>query len=259
MEEEKLAAEEKRKKRTKLVAVMVVLIVLGIALYAVPIFLYPDNIILDDSLTGSNSHTTEQVLTIDKGTYEVWMTTSLWSWFMLDQPIVFVNQTDGQPIDVDYLLGGDTRNIEGEDCRHFATFDISEKTDYNISITAGVMALGVPGTERVFVVEERPSSYAVIQWSGILAILVGIMGVIVLLVLIAVTHSEENHWKKKFTQPQPPPPGQQPMYPPPPGQQPMYPPPPGQQQPYYPPPQGQPPAYESQPQPPPPRKGRSQY
>ena len=146
MEDEVTEAEEKKKSKVRLIAVMTLLVVLGIALYVTPLFLYPDNVVYDDSLREVNAHTTNAQLTIEEGTYEVWMTRSLWSWFNLDMPIVHVNGTTGQPLPIDYEINGDTRNIEGDECRHFATFTVREKTTYNITVTAGQLSLGIPGT-----------------------------------------------------------------------------------------------------------------
>ena len=256
-------AEEKKKSKVRLIAVMTLLVVLGIALYVTPLFLYPDNVVYDDSLREVNAHTTNAQLTIEEGTYEVWMTRSLWSWFNLDMPIVHVNGTTGQPLPIDYEINGDTRNIEGDECRHFATFTVREKTTYNITVTAGLLSLGIPGTERVYVVEERPAAYSPMQWAGGLIILAGIVGVVVLMVIIAMVSSEERKKERMRQSPPPstyPPPGYVPYPPqqqpppynqyPPPQQPPPYPP-PQQQPPPYPPPQQQPPTYPPQQQPPP--------
>ncbi len=259
MDEEADEGEARRKGRMKLVGVMALLIVLGIALYVTPIFLYPDNIVYDDTLGTSNNHTTRTQLTLEEGTYEVWMTTSLWSWLYLDQPLVYVNSSTGGELNIDYEFDGDDRTIEGDDCRHFATFKVRDASSYNITIIAGVMDVGFPGTEQVYVVEERPSAYAPLQWMGIIVILVGVMGVALFLILIAMTSSEE---KRKERQRQAPPPGTYPPpgYPPypPPVQQPppygQYPPP--QQPPPYPPPGQQPPPYPPQGHQPPPGQYR---
>lgn len=279
MDEEETRVEDKRKSRIRLLGVMGVLIAVGIALYALPIFMYPDNVVHDDTLSDANSHTTDATLDLHKGTYEVFMTTSLWSWFYLDQPLVSVNGSGSQTVHVDYVMGGSERSIEGDDCRHFATFEIEQRGEYDVSITAGVMDLGIPGTERVYVVEERPTLYAPLQWSGILVILLGIVGLSIILFLMAMSATDEKRAAGQRAQVPPPaypPPGyapyppqqqpppypypqqQPPPYPPPQGHPPMYPPPQGQPPPY-PPPQGQPPPYQPPPQPPPERKGRSKY
>ena len=243
--EDEVNEAEKKKSKVRLIAVMTLLIVLGIALYVTPFFLYPDNVVYDDSLSLGNAHTTYAQLTIEEGTYEVWMTRSLWSWLYLDMPIVHVNDTTGQTLRIAYEVNGDTRNIEGDECKHFATFTVREKTTYNITVTAGLLSLGIPGTERVYVVEERPVAYSPMQWAGGLMILVGIVGIIVLMVLIAMVSSEERKKERMRQNPPPsayPPPGYVPY---PPQQQPppytQYPPP--QQPPPYPPPQQQPPPY----------------
>jgi flagellar basal body-associated protein FliL len=269
MEDEATEAEQKRKSRMRLIAVMMLLIVLGIALYATPIFLYPDNVIYEGTLSEANGHTTNAQLTIEKGTYEVWMTTSLWSWFYLDMPLVHVNSTTDGPIHIDTVLRGDDRTIQGDECRHFTTFIIDEKATYNVTVIAGLMALGIPGTERVYIVEERPAAYAPMQWAGILMILVGILGIILLMLMAALVSSEERKKERIRQSPPPgtyPPPGYAPYPPqqapppysqyPPPQQQPPYPP-PGQQQPPYPPPgQQQPPYPPPGQQQPPPGQGR---
>lgn len=244
MEEEETEADKRKKGRMRLVAVMLVLTVIGVALYFAPIFLYPDNVVHSDTLGETNDHSTQAQLTLEKGTYEVWMTTSLWSWLYLDQPIVHVNTTVGGGVDVDYIFAGDDRTIEGDDCRHFASFVVRERTTCNITVIAGMMDIGMPGTERVYVVEERPSAYAPMQWMGIIVMIGGIMGLVIILLLISFTSSEE---RKRERLGQTPPPGMyphpgHPPYPPP--QQPpygQYPPP--QYPPPYPPPQQRPPAY----------------
>jgi hypothetical protein len=268
MNEEKTGEEDKRRSRMRLLAVMGVLIVVGIALYALPIFLYPDNFVHDATLSDANSHTTDATLDLQEGTYEVFMTTSLWSIFYLDQPLVSVNGSGNRTVHVDYVMGGSERSIEGDDCRHFATFEIGQRGEYDVSITAGVMELGIPGTERVYVVEERPSMYAPLQWSGILVILLGIVGLSIILVLMAMTATDEKRTagpRAPVPPPAYPPPGyapypqqQPPAYQYPQQQPPPYPPPQGQP-PMYPPPQGQPPPYQPPPQPPHERKGRSKY
>ncbi len=267
MTEEESEEDLRRKGRIKLVLVMLVLVILGIALYVTPIFLYPDNIVHSDTLGELNDHTTEVQLTLDEGTYEVWMTTSLWSWLYLDQPIVYVNASDGPPVDVDYVFDGNDRSIEGDDCRHFATFRLDEETTCNISVTAGIMDVGIPGTERVHIMEERPPAYAPLQWMGILVIIVGIMGIIIIGVLVALTDSDKKRKERHAQAPPPgayPPPGyapyppqQQPPYNyyPPPQQPPPYPP-PQQQPPPYPPPQQHPPPYPPPSQGPPPGQPR---
>jgi len=255
MDDEATEAVEKKKSRMRLMAVMMLLIVLGIGLYATPIFLYPNNVVYEDSLSDFNAHTTNTQITLEEGTYEVWMTTSLWTWFNLDQPLVYVNSTTEGPIHIDTVLRGDDRTIEGDECRHFATFTIKEKATYNVTVIAGLMALGIPGTENVYVVEERPAAYAPMQWAGIIMVMVGVVGIILLMILAAFISSEE---RKKERIRQSPPPG---AYPPP-GYMP-YPP---QQQPppysQYPPPQQPPPYPPPQQQPPPPgqeRRGPPQY
>jgi len=244
MENEDAPAGDRKDNRNKVIAIMLLVIVVGAVLYVLPMLMYPDNVVHDASLTDANSHSTKEQLDIAAGTYEVWMSTSFWSWFNLDTPEVYVNESaSGQPVVVDYLYDDDRRSFEGEECRRFAKFDLERDTAVNISITAGVISLGIPGSERVFVVEERPTAYAPMQWSGILTIIAGISILIIYLALLSMKSSEE---KKRQAQPQPPqyPPAYPPPYPPqyptyPPQQPPpynQYPPPPQGQ---YPPPQGQ--------------------
>jgi flagellar basal body-associated protein FliL len=249
MDDEVTEEASKKGGNMRWVAVTAILVVLGIAIYVSPILMYPDNIVHDDTLGTSNDHSTQAQLTLEEGTYEVWMTTSFWSFFLLDQPIVYVNDSLGKELNVDYRLNGDERSINGDDCRQFASFRVREKGTYNVTVIAGVMDLGIPGTEQVYVVEERPPAYAPLQWTGILVILVGATGLILLLILMAMASSEE---KKKERQRQGPPPG---TYPPPgypPYPPPMQPPPPYSQ---YPPPQ-QPPPYPPPGQQPPPGQYR---
>jgi len=240
MEEGDAPTGERKDKRTMVMAIMLMVVVLGAVLYVVPIFIYPDNVVHDASLTDANSHTTNKQLDIDAGTYEVWISTSFWSWFNLDTPEVYVNDSNsGRSVDVDYLYDDDRRSFDGEECRRFARFDIDGDTVINISITAGVISLGIPGSERVYVVEERPAAYAPMQWSGILLIITGISILIIYLALLAMKSSEEK--KRQADRERPP--QYPPQYPPP------YPPqyPPYQPQGY---PQQQPPPYNQYPPPP---------
>jgi hypothetical protein len=243
MGDEDQEAVRRRRTRIRLIVVMVVLVLVGVALWAMPVFTYPDNIVHSDTLNEGNDHTTEAQVTLDEGTYEVWMTTSIWSWMYLDTPVVHVNDSYGGRVYVDDIYGGDDRTIEGDDCQHFATFEIEEAGTYNVSVTAGFMDdMGMPGTERVYIVEERPSAYASMQWSGITVIAVGLLGATIVIILMALETSERKKREKPPAQPQA-------RYPPP--AYPNYPP---QQQPYhgqYPPPQAPPPYPPPQQGPPP--------
>jgi hypothetical protein len=246
MDEEESPEEQSKLGRNKLIVLMAVLFIVGLGLYLTPIFVYPDVVVHEAALTESNSHTTHAQLDLDKGNYEVWMSRSLWSFFNLDQPLVSVNDSTGQSLHVDYRLGGDDRNIDGIEARHFATFRINERATYNVSVTAALMSLGIPGSEQVFIVEERPALYAPMQWTGILMMVVGIIGFLIIMVMIAFTSSEERKERMRkapppgtypppqypqYQQPQQPPAGygqyppQQPPYQPPPPSYPQYPPP----------------------------------
>jgi flagellar basal body-associated protein FliL len=245
MEDEETPEDTTKKNRIKLVVIMVVLTLLGAVIYSIPIFVYPDNIVHDDSLSEFNSHTTNAQLTLEEGRYEVWLSTSILSWFNLDMPLVHVNDTTGQPLNVDYTTSGDDRNIEGTECRHFATFRIREEGTYNVTIIAPLMSMGIPGTEEVFVVEERPTAYSALQSTGILLMVVGMIGVVLLLILMSITSTEEKRAQIRKAQPPGtyPPPAYAPYQQQPPPGYPQYP-----SQP--PPPQGYP-QYPNQPQPPP--------
>ena len=240
----------------KLVVVLVVLVILlGVALIVVPIAMYPNVIVYDDRATPANEFTVSDFVELEPGTYEVWTTTSLFGIFGLDQPIVHVNDTAGDPVEVDDIFAGDDRRIDGRSCQHFATFEIEDKGDYEITVIAGMLAMDITGSTDVYVLEERPSAYGIIQWSGILLLLAGI---VLLLVVAFLRWSQgaderERQRRERAAQmpPQHPPPGY-PPYPPqgqPPPQYPQYPP----QQ--YPPQQPPPPPPGYQPYPPPPPQG----
>ncbi|UCC93308.1 MAG: hypothetical protein JSW25_01145 [Thermoplasmata archaeon] len=257
MEEEESQVDKRKQSRMRLVSIMVLLLLLGIGLYVMPIFLYPDNIVHEDSLSDFNNHTTNAQVTMEKGTYEVWMSTSFWTWFSLDRPVVSVNDTTGQPLHVDYELGNDERSIDGTECKHFATFTVSGKGDYNVTVVALLNSLGMPGSEKVYVVEERPASYAPMQWAGIIMIIVAIIGFIVILVLVSLTSSEEKQKRMRAQQPPggypPPGYGQYPQQHPPAGYG-QYPP---QQPPPPPPQQPPPPGYSPYPPQQPPQQGQA--
>ena len=233
----------------KMVVVLIVLIIiLGVALIFVPMVVYPDVIVYEDRATPTNMYTTNDMVELDAGTYEVWTTTSFFGWFGLDQPIVYVNDTAGDPVDVKSHFNGDDRRIGGSSCQHFATFDIEEKGYYNVTIIAGLLAMDITGTTDVYVLEARPTAYGAMQWSGIF--LIG-AGIVILAAVAFIRYSrgaderERQRREKAAHMPPPYPPQGYPPYPPQ-GQ-----PPPQYQQ--YPPPQYPPP------QPPPPPSGYQQY
>ncbi len=237
----------------RLVVVLIVLVILlGIALIIVPMVVYPDVIVHEDRATPTNGYITNDWVELEPGTYEVWTTTSFFGFFGLDQPIVYVNDTAGSPIDVDDIFSGDDRRIDGRSCQHFATFEIKERGDYNVTIIAGLLAMDLTGTTDIYVLEERPAAYGAMQWSGLLLILAGV----VIMVAVAfirwskgADERERQRRERAAQMPPPYPPQGYPPYPPqgrPPPQYQQYPPP------QYPPPQPPPPQPGYQPYPPPP-------
>lgn len=64
MEEGVTTDESSKKGRIRWVVVMAILVVVGIAVYASPILMYPDNIVHDDTLCASNNHSTQAHLTL---------------------------------------------------------------------------------------------------------------------------------------------------------------------------------------------------
>jgi flagellar basal body-associated protein FliL len=253
VDEENVGEQGKKGKvKVKLLTIMLVLIVLGVVIYVTPIFLYPDNVVHRGSLNEANSHTNNAQISLEKGTYEVWMSMSFLSWLNLDQATVTVIDPSNSSIDVDHRFGGDTRNIDDTEVRHFATFIIDEKATYNITVTATDLDLGFGGGLTVMVVEERPAAYSPLQWTGILLMVIGIIGIVIVLILYVI--ADEDDMKKKIRQNAPPPGAYPPVYPP---AQPQQPPPPG----YAPPPPQQPPPPGYAPYPPqqPPPPGYAPY
>jgi hypothetical protein len=239
------------------ILLMVLIVVIGAVLIILPMLVYPDVMVMEDRATPSNGYTTVDEVELEPGTYEVWTTTSFFGIFGLDQPVVYVNDSSGGAIDVDNILNGDDRSIDGENCQHFATFEIETQGYYNVTVIAGLLAMDLTGTTDVYVLEARPPAYAGMRWSGILLVLVGV----VLLAAVAVlrwskgSEERERARREKAAQMPPPfPPYGYPPYPPqgpPPPQYPPYPPP---QPPQSPPPP--PPGY--RPYPPPPRQAPPQ-
>ena len=162
----------------RIILILVMLVLLGVGLIATPMIMYPDNIQYEDTVDSTNNFTTQGTVTLEPGTYEVWTTTSWFGWFDLDTPLVYVNETDGTKLAVDYISSGDHRDIKGEECQHFATFEVESKRTYNLTIVASMMSMDLAGRTEVYVLEERPAAYAAMQWSGILLVVLGILAVI---------------------------------------------------------------------------------
>jgi hypothetical protein len=239
--------------RKRLVVVIVLLIVLGIAMWVTPVLVYPDNVVHSDSLNLNNGHTSTASIDLEPGTYEVWMSTNFFTWFDLDRPGVYINASDGTPVRVTSDNSRDERSIDGNECEISHRFTIDERGTYVVTITAGLMYMDSPFSPQVYVMEERPVAYAPLQWGGGLLVIAALFVLTVIFIMDQYKKSETKRRQRQQQMPPMapyPPPGYAPY---PPYQQPppygQYPPP--QQPPPYPPPGGQPPPGQARPPPPP--------
>jgi hypothetical protein len=153
----------------------VLLIIVGIVLIVLPMLTMPQEIVHRDNLNEANNHSTQARLVLEPGDYEVWMTETFWSWFNLDQPLVFVNTSTGVPIHVNSIVEGDTRKFDGNDCKLFATFEIETRDTYDVTIEGSFLTASFPWGNSLYVAEARAPAYAALQWSGALLLILGLV------------------------------------------------------------------------------------
>ena len=186
----------------------------GIGLIILPYVSIPTNVVMHDTLGPSNDHATVQDVWLEPGDYEIWMTETFWSNFAIDYPVVNVNHSSGEPVHI-YMHGdGPDRTIEGDRCRQFALFTIDDKGYYTVVVVAGFMVLGFPGTHEVYLIEERPTLFGALLWTGRLVMLVGI-SLLTLELITRLWESKDKGLEEGLTVPRAPMVLYPPQYPPP--------------------------------------------
>ncbi len=169
------------------------LVISGVLLIVLPVILFPTNVILSTVLHEANEHHEFRLLELEAGTYEIWYTES-WVAFIhegLDLLLVQINHTSGEELPIHIRPTDKTRRIEGDECKRFCRFTVEERDVFDIFIGAGFLTFGLPGTVKVYIVEERPALYGFMQVTGGITIITGIVAFTMLYLLSAARMTED--------------------------------------------------------------------